>query len=86
MAKKFPAHAKQELSDAAIKKEVKKTIEKMNNFEKWCAEKDLTFKQVYFAVKKWQELFLHPKGEFYWFFKHLQLSSNEGFFLCACWC
>ncbi len=79
-AKKFPAHAKQELSDAAIKKEVKKTIEKMNNFEKWCAEKDLTLKQVYSAVKKWQELFLHPKGEFYWFFKHLQLASKEGSF------
>ena len=68
-ADKFPAFAKQELSSGAIKKELKKTLAKMNNFEKWCDEYDLNLRQVYSAAKKWQALFLHPKGEFYWFFK-----------------
>ena len=79
-ADKFPALAKQELSAGAIKKELKKTLEKKNNFEKWCAEYDLNLRQVYSAAKKWQALFLHPKGEFYWFFKSLQLASKEGSF------
>lgn len=77
---KFPQLAKKYLSESAIKKDIKRTIEKKNHFEEWCDMKNLTLKQVYAAAEKWQELFLHPKGEFYWFFKHLQLASKEGSF------
>jgi len=77
---KFPKLAKPYLSESAIKKDMKRTTEKMNNFEQWCAKESLSLKQVYAAAKKWETLFLHPKGEFYWFFKHLQLASKEGSF------
>jgi hypothetical protein len=30
---------------------------------------------------KWQELFLHPKGEFAWFYKHMILCYQDGSFL-----
>ncbi len=76
----FPKLAKNHLSENAIKKDMKRTIEKMDHFEEWCAKENLTLKQVYAAAEKWKKLFLHPKGEFYWFFKHLQLASKEGSF------
>ncbi|MDX2505348.1 MAG: metallophosphoesterase family protein [Gammaproteobacteria bacterium] len=76
----FPDIAKQQLSRSALQKEMKKTTEKINSFEKWCSKEGITLKQVYAAVKKWQKLFLHPKGEFYWFFKHLELACKEGSF------
>ena len=76
----FPDIAKKQISQIAIKKDLKRTIEKMNNFEQWCEKEGITIKQICAVVKKWQELFLQPKGEFYWFFKHLQLASKEGSF------
>ena len=36
---------------------------------------------MYAAARKWQELFLHPKGEFAWFFKHMKLARREGSFI-----
>ncbi len=76
----FPDIAKKQVSQAAIKKDMKRTIEKIDNFEKWCAKEGITLKQICAVVEKWKELFLHPKGEFYWFFKHLKLTSKEGSF------
>jgi len=78
--KQFPKLAKKYLSEGAIKKDMKRTLEKRDHFEEWCAKENLTLKQVYAAAEKWQKLFLHPKGEFYWFFKHLKLASKEGSF------
>jgi len=80
-SKKFAELIKTQLSDRAITKEIKNTCKKADNFERWCIEHGLSLKQVYLAVQKWQELFLSPKGEFYWFFKHIQLASKEGSFL-----
>jgi len=77
---RYPKYARKYLSENAIKKDMKRTIEKMDNFERWCDKYGLTLKQVYAAEKQWQALFLHPKGEFYWFFKHLKLASKEGSF------
>lgn len=76
----FPYIAQKHISQSAIKKDMKRTIEKINNFEKWCAKENITLKQICAVVEKWKELFLHPKGEFYWFFKHLKLASKEGSF------
>ena len=76
----FPKLAKNHLSEGAIKKDMKRTLEKMDHFEEWCAKEKLTLKQVYAAAEKWQKLFMHPKGEFYWFFKQLQLATKEGSF------
>ena len=79
-AKKFSVIAKPQLSDKAIRKEIKKTSKKAENFDLWCAQQNLSLKQIYFAVQKWNELFLSPKGEFYWYFKRIQLSFQDGSF------
>jgi hypothetical protein len=78
--KKFPDIARQQVSQIALKKDMKRTIEKIDNFEQWCTDENMSLKQIYSAVKKWKELFLYPKGKYYWFFKHLQLASKEGSF------
>jgi Calcineurin-like phosphoesterase len=78
---KFPDIVKSQLSDKAIIKEVKNTCKKAEHFEQWCEQHDINLKQLYMAVQKWQELFLSPKGEFYWFFKQIQLATKEGSFL-----
>ena len=36
---------------------------------------------VYAAARKWQQLFLHKKGEYAWFFKSMKLGSREGSFI-----
>jgi hypothetical protein len=79
-AKRFPSLASGLLSEKAINKEMRRTLEKMQQFESWCLQENLTIRQVYAAVKQWEKLFLHPKGEFYWFFKRLQLATQEGSF------
>ena len=76
----FPQIVQQQLSPAAIKKDIKRTTEKIKSYNGWCADEGLSLAQVCLAVKKWQKLFLHPKGEFYWFFKHLKLTEKEGSF------
>jgi hypothetical protein len=76
----FPTIARKQISNEAVKKDLKRTIEKINGFERWCAKEGLTLKQICCVVKKWQQLFLHPKGEYYWFFKRLKLSIQEGSF------
>jgi hypothetical protein len=79
-AKKFAVIGKAQLSKSAITKEIKNTSKKAANFGLWCVQHDLSLKQIYYAVQKWQELFLSPKGEFYWYFKNIQLSTKEGSF------
>ena len=53
----------------------------MDSFEGDCARAGLSLRMVYAAVLKWQELFLQPKGEFFWFFDRMQLAHREGSFL-----
>jgi hypothetical protein len=36
---------------------------------------------VYAAALKWQQLFLHRHGEFYWFFKNMRIAQRRGSFL-----
>ncbi len=77
----FTVWAKKYMNEKAINKEIKRTKEKIADFEKWSKEADLTIPKVYAASKQWYKLFLHPKGEFFWFFKRLQLVHQEGSFL-----
>ncbi|MCK5698062.1 MAG: metallophosphoesterase [Gammaproteobacteria bacterium] len=77
---RFPNIAKEKISQTAIKKDMKRTLEKISHFEKWSDKEGLSLQQIVLAVKKWQALFLKPQGEFYWFFKHLKLASKEGSF------
>lgn len=76
----FSRIVKDKMSDHAIAKEIARTNKKIQNFEKWCDDHDLSLRQVYAAAKIWQKLFLHPKGEFYWFFQHIKVALKEGSF------
>jgi len=79
-ALKFSQIAQQKISQSSIEKDLKRTTQKIKNYKDWCAAEGLTLQQVCLAAKKWQQLFLQPEGEFYWFFKHLKLAEKQGSF------
>jgi hypothetical protein len=79
--KEFPRLASWMMPDVTIEREMKKLRDKMDSFEGDCARAGLSLRMVYAAVLKWQELFLQPKGEFFWFFDRMQLAHREGSFL-----
>ena len=41
----------------------------------------MTLRMVFAAVKQWERLFIHKKGEFSWFFKQMRLAYKDGSFL-----
>ncbi len=77
----FPRLASWVMPDAGIEREIKRLRTKIVRFEEGCDNAGLSLRMVYAAVKKWEQLFLHPKGEFYWFFKKMKLAYREGSFL-----
>jgi len=77
----FPRVADGILSDAVIAKEVRRIKEKQRKFQQGCDELGLSMRQVYGAVMKWQQLFVEPEGEFYWFFDQMKLLEQQGSFL-----
>lgn len=77
----FPQFAAWSMPDALIQRELQRMNKKIKLFDQECTRLDLSPRMVYAAVKKWQSLFLHPKGEFAWFFKSMELSYREGSFL-----
>lgn len=78
---RFPAHAEGVLTEAGIAREMKKMRSKADSFERHCLSAGLDIRTVYAVAQYCQELFLHPKGEFYWFFKKMQLVRRTGSFL-----
>jgi hypothetical protein len=78
---RFPGLAKGVLSRTAVERELDKTTRKMEQLEHFCDVNDLSMKQVYAAALKWQQLFLQPRGEFYWFYDRLRLVYRQGSFL-----
>jgi len=79
--REFPQLAVWVMPDSTIEREVNKLRKKMNDFEVDCKKAGLSLRMVYAAARKWQQLFLHPKGEFAWFYKRLKLGCREGSFL-----
>ena len=77
----FPAIAAWSMPDVVIERELERMRKKIRLFDQECEKAELNMRMVYAAVKKWQSLFLEPKGEFYWFFKRMVLSYREGSFL-----
>ncbi len=77
----FPALAKGKLSTAAVAKEAHRMRGKIANFESNCEKIGISLRVAYAAALKWQQLFLHPKGEFYWFFRDMRLALRRGSFL-----
>lgn len=78
---KFPEIATWSMPDQVIDNELRRMREKMMRFGQDCEKAGMNIRMVYAAVKKWQSLFLKPKGEFFWFFDRMALSHHAGSFL-----
>jgi len=79
--KEFPEHAVTVMSIEKMQSEMDKIRQKMEKFKKHCKKHDLSMREAYAAALHWQYLFLHPQGEFYWFFQQLRLAYRKGSFL-----
>jgi len=79
--KKFPKLAAASMSPQLLDKELKRIAKKQDVFEESCAEAGLNLRQVYATGLKCRELFLHPNGEYSWFFERMQLVYRAGSFL-----
>jgi UDP-2,3-diacylglucosamine pyrophosphatase LpxH len=77
----FPEIAGWSMPDALIDQELQRMGKKLIQFAEDCDKAGMDVRMVYAAVKKWQSLFLKPKGEFFWFFDRMMLSYDEGSFL-----
>ena len=77
----FPVQAAGLLPEKIIEKELRRVIEKTEDFEAHCDSADLSIRRVYAAALQWQRLFLHERGEFSWFFRHMRLAMQRGSFL-----
>ncbi len=77
----FREAASGKLSHAACERELDKVAKKTAEFEEQCEQAGLTLREVYASAKLWQQLFLSPSGEFYWFYKKLKLALKHGSFL-----
>jgi hypothetical protein len=79
--REFPQQAAWAMPEATIEREVSKLRNKMKSFEADCDAAGLSLRMVYAAARKWQELFLHPKGEFAWFYRRMKLGYRQGSFI-----
>ncbi len=77
----FPELAAWGMPEASIEREVSRLYRKMARFEEGCEMAGLSLRMVYAAARKWQQLFLYPKGEYAWFYKRMQLGYREGSFI-----
>ena len=79
--KEFPKLAQWAMPENRVEREMSRLEEKSASFEEDCAKAGLSLRRVYAAALKWQDLFLHPKGEFAWFFERMRLAYQRGSFL-----
>ncbi|MEN8167176.1 MAG: metallophosphoesterase family protein [Pseudomonadota bacterium] len=77
----FPAMANWVMPEKRVEREVQRLEAKISSFEGDCEKVGLSLRRVYAAALKWQELFLHPKGEFSWFIERMRLAYRRGSFL-----
>ena len=77
----FPLSVADLLPQKIIEKELRRVIEKREDFEVQCENVGLSTRRAYAAALQWQRLFLHNKGEFSWFFRRMRLAMRRGSFL-----
>ncbi|HEB56087.1 MAG TPA: metallophosphatase family protein [Gammaproteobacteria bacterium] len=77
----FPHFAQWLMPENAVKREVSRLKRKADRFESLCDEAGLSMQMVYATAIKCRELFLEPKGEFYWFYNRMKLAKRIGSFL-----
>jgi UDP-2,3-diacylglucosamine pyrophosphatase LpxH len=79
--REFPQLARWSLHEQGLEGELKKLRQKLETFESGCKRAGLSMRRVYAATRQWRRLFLHPKGEFYWFYREMKAVHREGSFL-----
>jgi hypothetical protein len=79
--REFPQLAAWAMPDSTIERELQRLHRKLDNFEADCEQAGFSLRMVYAAARKWQELFLHSKGEYAWFYKRMKLGCREGSFI-----
>lgn len=79
--KEFPKEAVWVMPEAAIEREIERMRLKIEQFSALSEAGGLTPRLSYAAAVQWEQLFLHPEGEFYWFYERMQLSYRSGSFL-----
>lgn len=79
--REFPQLARWTLHEEQLARELQRLRRKLDDFEGNCARAGLSLRRVYAAARKWQALFLQPKGEFYWFYRQMQAAHRERSFL-----
>ena len=79
--REFPKLAAWAMPESTIEREIEKLRAKVTGFEADCEKSGLSLRMAYAAVRKWQKLFLHPKGEYAWFYRRMKLGSREGSFI-----
>ena len=79
--REFPKLAVWAMPESTIEREMQKLRKKLKDFEVDCEKAGLSLRMVYAAARKWQELFLHSKGEYAWFYKRMKLGYREGSFI-----
>ncbi|MGJ8619719.1 MAG: metallophosphoesterase [Methylophilaceae bacterium] len=77
----FPNVAHGFMSEVAIKRELQRMRKKIDVFETDCKKAGLNMRDVYATARKCRHLFLHPKGQFAWFYREMQLAYRKGSFL-----
>ncbi len=79
--REFPQLARWDMHEQQLQREMQRMQKKYDGFEKNCTRAGLSLRMVYAAARKWQELFLHPKGEFHWFYRRMKAVHRERSFL-----
>jgi hypothetical protein len=77
----FPEQAAWVMPEPAIKREMERLHLKIDQFGHESRKAGLSTRMSYAAAMKWEELFLHPKGEFAWFYQRMRLCARRGSFL-----
>ncbi len=78
---KFPSVAQDLMTAAGIERELSKMSKKVNHFEKSCRKAGFTMRDIYATALQCRRLFLHPKGDYAWFYRDMQLAYRKGSFL-----
>lgn len=79
--REFPKQAVWVMPESAVQKEMERLRSKIIQFEQESLQAGLTPRMAYAAAMCWERLFLHPDGEFYWFYQRMQLCYRSGSFL-----
>jgi hypothetical protein len=79
--REFPQLARWDMHELQLQREMQRLQKKYDGFEEHCTRAGLSMRMVYAAARKWQALFLNPKGEFHWFYQRMKAVHRERSFL-----